>query len=115
VLPGSSTSSRSPTTSSPNAPADAQWFQRFLSANCFGDHYTRTGCDVQQRELITFALRVALGGADSQVKAHVVANINVGNNRAQLLDVLTALLPQIGYPRTLDGLAQVDTAAPAAS
>ncbi|WP_260981147.1 carboxymuconolactone decarboxylase family protein [Curtobacterium pusillum] len=98
-----------------NAPADAQRFQRFLSANCFGDHYTRTGFDVQQRELITFALLVALGGADSQVKGHVVANITVGNTRAQLLDVLTVLLPQIGYPRTLNGLAQVDAAAPADS
>lgn len=97
-----------------NAPADALRFQRFLSANCFGDHYTRTGFDVQQRELITFALLVALGGADNQVKAHVAANLNVGNTRAELLDVLTVLLPQVGYPRTLNGLAQVNDAAPAA-
>lgn len=97
-----------------NAPADAVRFQRFLSGNCFGDHYTRTGFDVQQRELITFALLVALGGADGQVKGHVAANLHVGNTRAQLLDVLTVLLPQIGYPRTLNGLAQVNAAAPAA-
>jgi 4-carboxymuconolactone decarboxylase len=96
-----------------NAPADALRFQRFLSANCFGDHYTRTGFDLQQRELLTFALLVALGGADAQVKGHVAANRNVGNTRAQLLDVLTVLLPQIGYPRTLNGLAQVNAAAPA--
>jgi len=97
-----------------DAPTDALRFQRFLSANCFGDHYTRTGFDVRQRELITFALLVALGGADTQVKGHVTANRTVGNTRAQLLDVLTVLLPHIGYPRTLNGLAQVNAAAPAA-
>lgn len=97
-----------------NAPADALRFQRFLSGNCFGDHYTRTGLDVRQRELVTLALIVALGGADGQVKGHVAANLQVGNSRAQLLDVLTVLLPQIGYPRTLNGLAQVNAAAPAA-
>ncbi|MBF4581660.1 carboxymuconolactone decarboxylase family protein [Curtobacterium sp. VKM Ac-2865] len=96
-----------------DAPADALRFQRFLSANCFGDHYTRTGFDLQHRELITFALLVALGGADTQVKGHVAANRNVGTTRAQLLDVLTVLLPLVGYPRTLNGLAQVNAAAPA--
>jgi len=33
------------------APDDVH-FQRFLSANCFGDHYTRTGIDVRTRELL---------------------------------------------------------------
>ena len=47
---------------------------------------------------------VALGGADGQVKAHVAANLLVGNDRATLIDVLTQLIPFIGYPRTLNGL-----------
>ena len=53
------------------APADEQHIQRYLSANCFGDHYTRTGIDLPTRELLTFALLVALGGCDPQVKGHV--------------------------------------------
>ncbi len=95
------------------APADEQHFQRFLSANCFGDHLTRTGIDVPTRELLTFAMLVALGGADPQVAGHVGGNLRVGNTRAQLLAVLTQLLPFIGYPRTLNGLAAVDKVAPA--
>jgi len=95
-------------------PSDARRFQEFLSANCFGDYYTRTGLDVRQRELLTFSLLVALGGADGQVKGHVTANLTVGNTRAHLLDVLTVLLPFIGYPRTLNGLAVVNEASPAA-
>lgn len=95
-----------------NASADARRFQEFLTGNCFGDYYTRGGLDVRQRELLTFSVLVALGGADGQVKGHVKANGNVGNTRAQLLDVLTVLLPFVGYPRTLNGLAAVNEVAP---
>jgi 4-carboxymuconolactone decarboxylase len=96
-----------------SAPADAVHIQEFLSGNCFGDYYTRTGFDLKRRELITFALLAALGGADNQVKGHVTANLTVGNTRKDLLDVLTVLVAYIGYPRTLNALAQVNAAAPA--
>jgi 4-carboxymuconolactone decarboxylase len=82
--------------------------QHFLTANCFGDHYTRTGIDVPTRELLTLSMLVSLGGCDAQVKGHVAANLNVGNDRARLIDVLTQLLPFIGYPRTLNALRAVD-------
>jgi 4-carboxymuconolactone decarboxylase len=87
-----------------SAPADLLHIQRYLSANCFGDHYTRTGIDVPTRELLTLSMLVALGGCDAQVKGHVSAILNVGNDRGRLIDVLTQLLPFIGYPRTLNAL-----------
>jgi len=91
-----------------SAPDDQLHIQRYLSANCFGDHYTRTGIDVPTRELLTFSMLVALGGCEAQIKGHVAANLNVGNDRARLIDVLTQLLPFIGYPRTLNALRVVD-------
>lgn len=91
-----------------NAPADQAHIQRFLSANCFGDHYTRDGIDVPTRELLTFAMLVTLGGCEPQVAGHVAANLNVGNDRATLVDTLTQLLPYIGYPRTLNGMRVVN-------
>jgi 4-carboxymuconolactone decarboxylase len=87
-----------------SAPEDLLHIQRYLSANCFGDNYTRTGIDVPTRKLLTFSMLVALGGCDGQVKGHVAANLNVGNDRRRLIDVLTQLLPFIGYPRTLNAL-----------
>jgi 4-carboxymuconolactone decarboxylase len=96
-----------------NAPADEQHIQRFLSANCFGDHLTRSGIDVPTRELLTFAMLTALGGCEPQLAGHVAANRNVGNDRSRLLDVLTQLLPYIGYPRTLNALRVLDEVAPA--
>ncbi len=95
-----------------SAPADEQHIQRFLSANCFGDNYTRTGLDAPMRELLTLGMLVSLGGCDPQVKGHVAANLRVGNDRARLIDVLTQLLPFIGYPRTLNALRALDEVAP---
>ena len=87
-----------------SAPDDELHFQHFLSANCFGDHYTRTGIDVPTRELLTFAMLISLGGCEPQAKGHVAANLNVGNGRDVLLAVITQLLPFIGYPRSLNAL-----------
>ncbi len=95
------------------SPANEKHIQRWLSANCFGDHHTRGGLDVPTRELLTFAMLVAHGGCDPQVRGHVAANLNVGNGRQALIDVLTQLLPFVGYPRTLNGLRAVDEVIPA--
>jgi 4-carboxymuconolactone decarboxylase len=97
-----------------SAPADQQHIQRYLSANCFGDYLTRSGLDIPTRELLTFSMLVSLGGCEPQVKGHVAANLHVGNDRAKLIDVLTQLLPFIGYPRTLNGLRVVDEVIPPA-
>jgi 4-carboxymuconolactone decarboxylase len=100
-----------------NSRQDQIHIQQFLSANCFGDNYTRTGVDIPTRELLTLSMLVSLGGCDPQVKGHVAANLNVGNDRARMIDVVTQLLPFIGYPRTLNALRAIDevTGAPVAS
>ena len=94
-----------------SSPKDQLHIQQYLSANCFGDHLTRTGLDLRTRELLTFSMLVSLGGCEPQVKGHVAANLRVGNDRARLIDALTQLLPFIGYPRTLNGLRVVDEVA----
>jgi 4-carboxymuconolactone decarboxylase len=55
---------------------------------------------------------ISLGGCDPQVKGHVAANFNVGNDRARLIDVVTQLLPFIGYPRSLNALRAIDEVSP---
>ena len=91
-----------------SAPDDELHIQRLLSANCFGDHYTRTGLDLKARELLTFAMLVSLGGCEPQASGHMAASLNVGNDRGVLLSVVTQLLPFIGYPRTLNALRVID-------
>jgi 4-carboxymuconolactone decarboxylase len=96
-----------------SAPQDEMHIQRLLSANCFGDHYTRTGLDIKTRELLTFAMLITLGGCEPQAKGHVAANLNVGNDRGVLLSVITQLLPFIGYPGTLNALRIINEVTPA--
>lgn len=93
-------------------PRDEMHVREFLAANCFGDYYTRNGLDVKTRELLTFVMLVSTGGADAQAKAHVQGNLNVGNGRDVLLSAVTQILPYIGYPRTLNGLAAIDAVIP---
>lgn len=87
-----------------NAPKNQIHIQKYLSANCFGDYYTRNGLTVQIRELITFAIILSLGGCETQLKGHIQGNINVGNDKEMLLSTVTQLLPYIGYPRTLNAI-----------
>jgi 4-carboxymuconolactone decarboxylase len=86
------------------SPKDQLHIQRFLSAHCFGDHYTRKGLDLKLRELVTLSILIALGGVESQIKGHIRGNLNVGNDRSILNDLITQLLPWVGYPRTLNAL-----------
>jgi 4-carboxymuconolactone decarboxylase len=98
-----------------SSPRDQLHIQRLLSANYFGDHCTPTGIDVPTRELLTLSFLVALGGCDPQVRGHVAANLQVGNDRTRLIEVVTQLLPFIGYPRTLNALRAIDEVTPAAT
>jgi 4-carboxymuconolactone decarboxylase len=97
------------------APEDEMHIQKLLSANCFGDHYTRTGLDIKTRELLTFAMLISLGGCEPQAKGHMAANLNVGNDRGVLISLVTQLLPFIGYPRTLNALRVIDDITPASN
>ena len=91
-----------------SAPEDLKHIQEYLSAWCFGDFYTRGVLDLKMRELITFCAICCLGGCEPQAKAHVGANISVGNTREVLILAMTQCLPFIGFPRTLNAISCID-------
>ena len=95
------------------SPKDQIHIQRYLSANCFGDYYTRNGLDIKTRELLTLSMLIALGGTEFQIKGHIRGNVNVGNAKETLLSVMTQLLPYVGYPRTLNALRCLNEVLPA--
>jgi len=86
------------------SPANQLHIQKYLSANCFGDYYTRKGLDIKTRELLTFSMLLSLGECEPQLKGHIQGNINIGNDKEVLLSVVTQLLPYVGYPRTLNAI-----------
>jgi 4-carboxymuconolactone decarboxylase len=94
------------------SPANQIHIQRYLSANCFGDFYTRKGLDIKTRELITFSMILSLGGCEPQLKGHIQGNLYVGNDKEILLGVVTQLLPYVGYPRTLNAVRCINEVVP---
>ncbi|EOZ2161019.1 carboxymuconolactone decarboxylase family protein [Campylobacter coli] len=92
-----------------STPKDKAFVNDFLSANCFGDYYTRNGLDLKTRELLTLVYLISLGGVDNQVKAHISGNLNMGQSREDLLNIIAALIPYIGYPRALNAIAALDS------
>ena len=87
-----------------DSPPDQIHIQKYLSANCFGDYYTRKGLDIKTRELLTLSMLIALGGTEPQIKGHIQGNLNVGNDKKTQLSVMTQLLPYVGYPQTLNAI-----------
>jgi 4-carboxymuconolactone decarboxylase len=94
------------------SPANQIHIQKYLSANCFGDFYTRNGLDIKTKELLTFSMILSLGGCEPQVKGHVQGNLNVGNDKSVLLATVTQLLPYIGYPRSLNAIRCINEVVP---
>lgn len=91
-------------------PEDTAHMRKWVAANCFGDFYTRNGADLKTREMITFCFLSALGGCDNQVRAHAAGNMRIGNSKEFLIDVLSNLVPYIGFPRVLNAIACVEDA-----
>ncbi len=95
-----------------NSPKDLLHIQHYLTANCFGDYVTRNGLNVRTREMATLSFLIALGGTESQMKGHIRGNANVGNNRQTLINLMTQLLPYVGYPRVLNAIACLNEVLP---
>lgn len=93
-----------------SGPQETRHIHRWLSGNCFGDYYTRSGLNYRQRELITFCILAAQGGCEPQLVSHAAGNFHVGNDRSFLIDVVSQCLPYIGYPRSLNALRCVNEA-----
>lgn len=96
---------------SQSGPEESRHINKWLSDNCFGDYYTRSGLDYKEREMITFCFLAAQGGCEPQLTSHAAANLRIGNDKAFLIKIISQCLPYIGYPRSLNALRCVNEAA----
>ena len=92
-------------------PALRRSINRWLADNCFGDYYTRSGLNDQEREMITFCFLLAQGGCENQLRGHTAGNLMAGNDREKLYSVAEQCMPYIGYPRTLNAMSIIDEVA----
>lgn len=82
----------------------------FIANYTFGGFYTRTSLTIQQRELNTFCLLSSMGGVQKLMETHAKANKHVGNSKAKMVAAVTAMIPYIGFPRTLLALDAINAA-----
>lgn len=76
---------------------------KFLSANCFGDYYTRKGLDIKTRELLVICILATLQMTEPLV-SHVHGNIKAGNSIETIYAALIQCLPYIGFPLTFSAI-----------
>lgn len=92
-------------------PEEKRHINLWLADNCFGDYYTRSGLTLPQREMITFCFLAAQGGCGPQLTSHARGNMAVGNDRLFLIQTVSACVPYLGYPRSLNALNCIENAA----
>ena len=78
-----------------DSPALRRNINRWLAENCFGDYYTRSGLNDQEREMITFCFILAQGGCENQLRGHTAGNFGVGNDKEKLYSIVEQCVPGV--------------------
>lgn len=77
---------------------------RYLTELGFGDFMTRKGMSEKERELLTVVILAALGGAEVQVRSHVMGALKAGNTKEEVVCALVHAMPYMGIPRLFNAL-----------
>jgi 4-carboxymuconolactone decarboxylase len=70
----------------------------------FGDIYSRPGLTLAQRELLSLASLVTLGGVDAQLRGHTRGAIRVGCTPTEILETVIHVVQYAGFPRALNAI-----------
>jgi 4-carboxymuconolactone decarboxylase len=87
------------------APENQKHIYDYITAQSFGDFYTRNGLDIKTREMLIFCVLIILGDCEDLLKIHIQGNLNLGNSKDYLVEVITQCMPYMGFPRALNALA----------
>ena len=82
-------------------------FMQILQRYIFGDLCYTGSLDNRMRELVTITVLTTIQ-ALPQLKAHLVACLNVGCKPVEIREVIYQCAPFIGFPRTLNAISTMD-------
>lgn len=77
---------------------------KYIVEFAFGDIYCRDGLDLKEREMITLASLLTLGGCETQLDVHINGALNVGISPRQIIEVFLQCIPYTGFPRVLNAV-----------
>jgi 4-carboxymuconolactone decarboxylase len=70
----------------------------------FGDIYSRPGLTLAQRELLSLASLVTIGGLDAQLRGHTRGAVRVGCTPTEIVETVIHVVQYAGLPRALNAL-----------
>lgn len=73
-----------------------------LTGFAFGEIFSRAELGRHERELITIGMLAALGGAESQLRVHLNAALNIGVDPDELIALAEHITLYAGFPRSLN-------------
>jgi 4-carboxymuconolactone decarboxylase len=77
---------------------------RYLVEYPFGDIYSRPGLDLKTRELASIAALTVMGDCEPQLRVHIHAALNLGADRAEVVEVVLQMTVYTGFPKAINAL-----------
>ena len=77
---------------------------KYIVEFAFGDIYCRENLNLQEREMITLASLMTLGGCENQLEVHINGALNVGITPQKIIEVFLQGIPYTGFPRVLNAV-----------
>lgn len=70
----------------------------------FGDIYSRPGLTLAQRELLSLASLVTIGGLEPQLRGHTRGAIRVGCTPTEIIETVIHTVQYSGFPKALNAM-----------
>ncbi|MGX5682705.1 carboxymuconolactone decarboxylase family protein [Schumannella luteola] len=70
----------------------------------FGDIYSRPGLSLAQRELLSLASLVTIGGLEPQLRGHTRGALRVGCSPTEILETVIHTVQYCGFPKALNAM-----------
>lgn len=70
----------------------------------FGDIYSRPGLTLAQRELLSLASLVTIGGLEPQLRGHTRGAIRAGCSPTEVLETVIHVVQYCGFPKALNAI-----------
>lgn len=77
---------------------------RYIAEFAFGDIYSRQELSMREREMITLANLLTLGGCEPQLEVHINGALNTGVPPEKIVEVFLQCIPYTGFPRVLNAV-----------
>lgn len=77
---------------------------KYIVEFAFGDIYCREGLDLKEREMITLASLLTMGGCETQLEVHINGALNVGISPHKIIEAFLQCIPYTGFPRVLNAV-----------